>query len=131
MFAVHGVYLIVLLTVVSSDTRLDRAWHSWKSLYGKQFNQSEGEQRLAKWKANVHIIQSHNLRHDLHMETYRMHLNEFAHMDWMEFKSIYLKTQVDVRLVKETTLPRITSPLPDAVDWRARDSVVTRVKRQV
>jgi len=97
-------------------------------------NQSEREKT---YMDNIKLIQEHNARHDVGLETFRLGVNQFSAMSYREWSSsvpgcLIPRTRPAVaypELVKREEFRRGISANATSIDWREKN-VVTRVKNQ-
>ena len=133
-----GILILALVSHLSETRSLknDNVWGRWKSQHDKIYMTKEEEhERRQKWEKNVKMIQQHNLRYQLGLETYSLGLNHFADMDESEIiKCIGMSSSK--RTMNETlskaTLYKVEqlSQVPANWDW-VREGYVTPIRRQV
>jgi cathepsin L len=103
-------------------------WKSFQETYGKSFGDEE-ESRFQIFKANLDLIEETNAQN----LSYKLGVNEFAHLTWDEFKEVYMRKNKPERtwgaLPYLGTHNYSGAPLKASVDWTT-SGAVTPVKNQ-
>jgi len=100
---------------------------AWSKKFGKTYSQDQQSEKLATFKYNANLINSHNAQYEKGLQSYTMALNQFSDLSDDEFKAVHLSEYKPTRDRKETVLD--TSNVADSVDWRTKGAV-TPIKDQ-
>merc|ERR1711962_915026 len=109
----------------------DPAWEAYKTKFGKAYDGDEDAVRYGIWKQKLDEIEQFNAQY-ADTYGYTKGINQFSDMSWEEFKATMLNSKVVTRTRKRkghSFVPRNVS-LPDSIDWRKEEGVVTPVKDQ-
>ena len=115
--------------------RVLRLFESWMAKYGFDFKGQEKAERLAVFIENMHFVKRMNAR----KQTFKLGLNQFAHLRFDEFKKQFFGLNLNV-LSRNTSDSRGDNLKPEVavgaaivppldVDWR-KTGAVTEVKNQ-
>jgi len=130
MFRASLVLLLCLVgAAVAFKAEYDEHWLLFKSKFNKTYQHDEEHVRRQNFERNVETIQSHNLKHDMGMHTYRLGLNHLADLSVNEYRKmngarVGNNTRNGTGVFKGNHIH-----LPTSVDWRTK-GYVTPVKDQ-
>mmetsp|Transcript_8895 Transcript_8895/g.11768 ORF Transcript_8895/g.11768 Transcript_8895/m.11768 type:complete len:526 (-) Transcript_8895:296-1873(-) len=109
-----------------------QSFDQWREEYSVEISESEYEKRLNIFAQNSKFIQEHNAKNS----TYSLGHNQFSHLAWEEFRSLYLgfNPHDTVSMRKSASVPtphhhNQPSSLPDSIDWTDKGAV-TDIKDQ-
>lgn len=93
-------------------------------------SEDEHQLRYTTFKANLDVIEAHNVKYDQGLVTWYMAVNEFSDLTPEEFRSQYLSTK-PLNSTKTLTarVHQSVLDIPASIDWRSYGAV-TGVKNQ-
>jgi len=102
--------------------------------HGKTYDSVEHmEYKKNQWLANLEIVTAHNNQFARGRETFSLSMNKFADLNQHEFAAQFLRPR-STRNSEKTSLrmnnSKTADDVPDSMDWRDVDNVVTPVKDQ-
>lgn len=96
--------------------------------FNKVYNSDkEGISRKAIFESNLEMIRAHNAQED---KTWFATVNQFTDWDNDEFRAFYTGHKPSQQAPTKVSVSATLGDLPESVDWRAQDGVVTPVKFQ-
>jgi hypothetical protein len=118
----------------SPQLTLESQFNDWAAKHGKVYGSEERAERLAKWSANLQVVNEHNAEYEQGLHTFNLEMNYMADLSNAEYQKIYLG------LNKQPTASRPSSAAasvqsdfsgtpPASVNWRLT-GVSGRVKDQ-
>jgi cathepsin L len=122
-------FACVALLCLGAVTAQSSHWEAFKSVHGKSYGSREEVVRKAIFEGNVLKINDHNLKHDLGLTSFRLGLNKFADLTFVEFQSFKgLRFNATATHRNGETFDQVRD-LPATVDWRPK-GYVTPIKNQ-
>ncbi|KAM8708933.1 hypothetical protein ACLKA7_015839 [Drosophila subpalustris] len=130
----NAIIVILALIGLVQSTRndvLDIKWQSFKEDHLKSYRDvSEELLRMKIFKANMELIDRHNLRYEAGEESYKMGVNEFTDLLHEEFVNRMTGSLNTTNAHSEYSYtPGSEVKLPESVDWRSKGAV-SAVKHQ-
>merc|ERR1712001_693878 len=114
---------IVALALISACAAVSRdaQWEEFKLTFKKGYRNLEQEsERKAIFMAELDAIETHNVKFEAGLSTYKQGINQYSDLDFEEFKNTVLMTEVHDRNAKEYNVKTHT-PLkgkaPNSHDW--------------
>jgi cathepsin L len=131
--SVLAVLALAFSCTLAIDVTLNQHWNLWKQVNNKVYSSVEEQVRRAVWESNLKVVQDHNLKADLGVETFWLGMNKYADLTNTEFVKLmngYNASLARPRQSSKTfTFDPTLTDLPDTVDWRDK-GYVTEVKDQ-
>merc|ERR1712045_145422 len=126
--------LFVLAALVSlaasASVGRNQQWDDFKVKFNKGFRDLKHEsERRAVFEANLDTIESHNVKYEKGLSSYKMGINQFTDMTYEEFSNVVLMDPRDSEHVEVMQSKKIESTAPDAWDWRD-EGILNPVKDQ-